>query len=111
MNCPPVILLPDSPRIPKPVIHTIMGSLSRHRAWARLQTALEQRLEQAATPADRATVYQDVVDRLVRIASDEVELDRIAREIAVSPATIPFPHDGASAPIEPSMKHLREGTR
>lgn len=88
-----------------------MGSLSRHRAWARLQTALEQRLEQAATPTPRATVYQDVVDRLVRIASDEVELDHIAREIAVSPATIPFPHDGASTLIEPSMKHLREGTR
>lgn len=68
-----------------------MGSLTYQRAWARFQTALEQRLETSETPASQRAVYQDAVDRLVRIAIDEEELDRVARELAVDPDTIPFP--------------------
>lgn len=68
-----------------------MGSPSYQRAWARLQTALEQRLETDETLADQRAVSQDVVDRLVRIAIDEEELDRVAQELAVDPDKIPFP--------------------
>lgn len=58
------------------------------RAWNRLQTALEHRLATADTPAAKHAVYQDVVDRLARLAIDEAALDRVARDVAVSPAVI-----------------------
>lgn len=68
-----------------------MGSLTRMRARNRLQTALEQRLATADTPAATHAIYQDVVDRLSRIALDDAEVDRIARALAVRPDSIAFP--------------------
>lgn len=75
-----------------------MGSLTRMRARNRLQTALEQRLATADTPAAKRAIYQDAVDRLCRIALADAEVDRLAREFAVNPESIAFPDSpGASA--------------
>lgn len=76
-----------------------MGSLTRMRARNRLQTALEQRLATVDTPDATRAIYQDAVDRLCRIALDDAELDRLAREFAVDPESISFPAaSGESAP-------------
>lgn len=47
-----------------------MGSLTRLRARNRLQPAMEQRLATAETPAATRAVYQDVIDRIGRMAID-----------------------------------------
>lgn len=81
-----------------------MGSLTHMRARTRLQTALEQRLAIADTPAAKRTVYQDAVNRLARIAIDAAELDRVAWALAVTPESIAFP--GQPADQEPSVEVL-----
>lgn len=81
-----------------------MGSLAHMRARTRLQTALEQRLAIADTPAAKRAIYQDAVNRLVRIAVDAAELDRVAWALAVTPDSIAFPeqpaeHDPSAAAV------------
>jgi hypothetical protein len=68
-----------------------MGSLSRHRAANRFQTALRQRLDAASDPNEAQQAYDDTLEVLITIAADEIELDRVARELAVTPDTIDFP--------------------
>jgi len=68
-----------------------MGSLSRQRAANRFQTALQQRLDSASDPDEAQQAYEDALEGLVTIAIDEVELDRVARELAITPGAIDFP--------------------
>ncbi|WP_255152990.1 hypothetical protein [Halorarius halobius] len=68
-----------------------MGSLSRHRAANRFQTALQQRLDAASDPNEAQQAYDDALEGLIKIASDEIELDRVAWELATNPDTIDFP--------------------
>lgn len=90
-----------------------MGSLTRLRARNRLQIALKQRLATADTSAARRAVYQDVVDCLARIAIDEAELDRVARDVAVAPAANPFPDTpvGKADPNAPDLSSPDGGGR
>lgn len=68
-----------------------MGSLSRHRAANRFQTALQQRLDAASDPNEAQQAYDDALEGLIKIAIDEIELDRVAWELATNPDTIDFP--------------------
>jgi hypothetical protein len=68
-----------------------MGSLSRHRAANRFQTALQQRLDAASDPNEAQQAYDDALEGLIKIAIDEIEFDRVAWELATNPDTIDFP--------------------
>jgi len=68
-----------------------MGSLSRQRAANRFQTALQQRLDVASDPTEAQQAYGDALEALIKIAIDEVELDRVARGLATNPDAIDFP--------------------
>lgn len=68
-----------------------MGDLTFERAQQRVRTALQQRLETTDSAHDTATIYEETVDRLLRIAIDEEELDRVAHELAVDPDAIEWP--------------------
>jgi hypothetical protein len=68
-----------------------MGSLSQQRAANRFQTALQQRLDVASDPNEAQQAYDDALEALINIAIDEIELDRVARELATNPDAIDFP--------------------
>jgi hypothetical protein len=71
---------------------SLMGSLAHHRAQNRVRTALTQRLD--AAPADEHTVhYDETIERLLRIALDAEELNRVAHELALDPTEIDWPSD------------------
>jgi hypothetical protein len=74
-----------------------MGDLTHNHAQTRVRTALNQHLEAAETPPDQHAVYEDVIDRLLRIAIDEEELDRLATNLAIDPDAIDWPENG---PVE-----------
>jgi hypothetical protein len=68
-----------------------MGSLSHHRAANRFQIALQQRLDVASDPNEAQQAYEDALEGLICIVIDEIELDRVARELATNPDAIGFP--------------------
>lgn len=68
-----------------------MGSLSRQRAANRFQTALQQRLDAASDSNEAQQAYDDALTVLLSIAIDSVELDRVSRELAITPDDIDFP--------------------
>ena len=68
-----------------------MGSLSQHRAANRFQTTLQQHLDAASDPNEAQQAYDDALEALINIAIDEIELDRVARELATNPDAIDFP--------------------
>ena len=68
-----------------------MGSLARHRAANRFQTALQQRLDAASNQSEVQQAYDDALEALIKIALDDVELDRVARELSINPDVIDFP--------------------
>jgi hypothetical protein len=68
-----------------------MGSLSQQCAANRFQTALQQRLDVASDPNEAQQAYDDALEALINIAIDEIELDRVARELATNPDAIDFP--------------------
>lgn len=68
-----------------------MGSLSQQRAANRFKTALQQRLDVASDPNEAQQAYDDALEALIKIATDEIELDRVARELATNPDAIDFP--------------------
>ena len=68
-----------------------MGSLSQQRAANRFQTALQQRLDVASDPNEAQQAYDDALEALINIATDEIKLDRVARELATNPDAIDFP--------------------
>jgi hypothetical protein len=70
-----------------------MGDLAYRHAQNRVRTALSQRLETADTPADQHATYEDAINRLLRIAIDSEELDRIAVDLVVDPDAIDWPDD------------------
>lgn len=70
-----------------------MGDLAFNHAQNRVRTALNQRLEVAETPPDQHAVYEDAIDRLLRIAIDSEELDRVAADFAIDVTAIDWPDD------------------
>lgn len=68
-----------------------MGSLTRKRAKNRLLDALNQRLEEADSHGEVIEIYEETVSKLADLATDSVELNRLAEEIAVDPDKIDFP--------------------
>jgi hypothetical protein len=70
-----------------------MGDITYRHAQHRVRSALEQRLEAADTPTETRATYDDAIDRLLRIAIDEEELDRLAADLAIDVTTIDWPDD------------------
>lgn len=68
-----------------------MGSFSRQRAANRFQTAFQQRLDAASDPNEAQQAYDDALEALIKITLDDVELDRVARELSTNPDVIDFP--------------------
>jgi len=68
-----------------------MGSLTRQRSRERFYDALQQRLRRAENSVKKQQVCSEAIDKLVDIAIDEEELDRVSRELAVRPEEIEFP--------------------
>lgn len=76
---------------PETVGELNMGSHSRQRAANRFQTALQQRLDATSDPNEAQQAYDDALEGLIKIAIDEIELDRVAWELATNPDAIDFP--------------------
>jgi hypothetical protein len=70
-----------------------MGDLTHNHAQTRVRTALNQRLEAAETPSDQHAVYEDAIDRLLRIAVDSEELDQLAADFALDVTALDWPDD------------------
>lgn len=68
-----------------------MGSFSRQRAANRFQTAFQQRLDAVLDPNEAQQAYDDALEALIKITLDDVELDRVARELSTNPDVIDFP--------------------
>lgn len=68
-----------------------MGSLSRKRAAERVRTALIQQLRTAENRDDVEHILWELMDHYERHAMDDEELNRSARELAVTPEDIDFP--------------------
>ncbi|WP_139203594.1 hypothetical protein [Halorientalis persicus] len=68
-----------------------MGDAARSHARTRFRKALEQNFENENR--ERNEVYDEAINRLLRISGDVKAIDQIAYDIAENPDEIGFPGD------------------